>query len=103
MPDNLFRDILVEKVSPIKLADMAIMKAMGIPHEEIAEKLDISVRTVERYVSEWRKRAGEIGPHQAFMEVVLNAGPTWGIFRLTPLKMTPEEVFEELRKTEEEK
>ena len=88
---------MAEKVSPAKLADLAIMRAMGMTAEKIAEALDISIRTVERYVAEWRERAEEVGPHQAFIEVILNAGPTWGLFKFTPLKFTPDEFMNELK------
>ena len=86
---------MAEKVSPTKLADLAIMRAMGMSHEKIAEALDISVRTVERHVAGLRKRAEEVGVHQAFLEVLMQAGPFY-LLRVTPLRMTPEEIAKEL-------
>jgi len=90
-------------LTPAKLADLLVMKSVGWDNKRIAEEFNVSVRTIERHVDEFRKRAEEVGPHQAFAEVILNAGPTWGLFRFTPLRSTPEEIVAELRKVEEEK
>ena len=85
------------KITPQKLADALFMRATGWSDKEIAEELDVSLRTVQRHVSEIRKRAEEIGPQLAVLEVVTRAGPAYGIFRLFPLRMTPDEIIKNLK------
>jgi len=87
---------MVRKVTPKKKADIALMRAADYTKEEIAEEMGVSRATVQRYLSELKERAEEIGYHQAVIEVVMKAGPSY-LARLTPLKLTPEEIFEEFK------
>ena len=88
----------VKKIGPTELADLLFMRAVGWSDQEIADKLDVSLRTVQRHIAEIRKRADDIGPQLAVLEVVTRAGPAYGIFRLSPLGKTPDELIKELRK-----
>jgi len=85
---------MVRKITPKKKADIALMRAADYTKEEIAEEMDVSRQTIHRYLSELKKRAEEIGYHQAVVELIMKAGPDY-LMRLTPFKMTPQEIFEE--------
>ena len=87
----------VKKIGPTELADMVFMRAAGYGEDRIARELDVSTRTVQRHVADLRKRAEEVGPHLAVLEVVTRAGPAYGLFRLTPLRKMPEEILKTLR------
>ena len=88
----------VKKIGPAELADMVFMRAAGYGDDEMAEELGVSTRTVQRHRAEIRKRAEEVGPHMAVLEAVTRAGPAYGLFRLTPLGKTPDEVIKDLGK-----
>jgi len=83
-----------KKITPKKKADLALMKACNYTNTEIAEELGVSERTIRRHLQEIKERAEEIGYHQAVIELVMKAGPDY-LMRLTPFKMTPQEVFKE--------
>jgi len=85
---------MVRKVTLKKKADIAFMRAADYTKEEIAEEMGVSRQTVHRYLSELKERAEEIGYHQAVTELIMKAGPGY-LARLTPLKMTPQEIFKE--------
>jgi len=68
------------KLNPVKKADIAVMRAMGYPTTEIAEKLGISHQLVSYYLNQFRKRAEKVGVHWAFLEVILQAGPAYPLF-----------------------
>jgi len=90
---------MVRKITPKKKADIALMRAADYAKEEIAEEMGVSRQTVHRYLSELKERAEEIGYHQAVVELVMKAGPDY-LMRLTPFKMTPQEIFEEFEGSE---
>jgi len=56
--------------------------------------MGVSRQTVHRYLSELKERAEEIGYHQAVIELIMKAGPDY-LMRLTPFRLTPQEIFEE--------
>jgi len=89
----------MKKITPKKRADLALMKACNYTNAEIAKELGVSDRTVRRHLREIKQRAEEIGYHQAVAELVMKAGPPY-LARLTPLKLTPEEIFEEFKEGE---
>jgi len=91
---------MVRKITPKKKADIALMRAADYTKEEIAEEMNVSRQTVHKYLSELKERAGEIGYHQAVIELIMKAGPGY-LVRLTPFKMTPQEIFEEFEGGEE--
>jgi len=84
-----------KKITPKKKADLALMKACNYTNTEIAEELGTSDRTIRRHLREIKERAKEIGYHQAVVELIMEAGPDY-LFRLTPFKMTPQEIFKEI-------
>jgi len=85
---------MVKKITPKKKADIAFMRAADYTKEEIAEEMGVSRQTVHRYLSELKERAEEIGYHQAVIELIMKAGPDY-LMRLTPFRLTPQEIFEE--------
>jgi len=91
---------MVRKITPKKKADIALMRAADYTKEEIAEEMGVSRQTVHKHLSELKERAEEIGYHQAVTELIMKAGPGY-LARLTPLKKTPQEIFEEFEKGEE--
>ena len=85
---------MVRKITPKKKADIALMRAVDYTKEEIAEEMNVTRQTIHKYLSELKERAEEVGYHQAVIELVMKAGPGY-LARLTPFKMTPQEIFEE--------
>ena len=86
------------KVTARKLADMVVMRAACYSNYEIAEKVGVSVSTIEYHFGKIKRRAEEIGAHMAVLEVLIGAGPDYLLFRFSPFKVTPEEVVKELEK-----
>jgi len=91
---------MVRKITPKKKADIALMRAADYTKEEIAEEMNVSRQTIHKYLSELKERAGEIGYHQAVIELVMKAGPDY-LMRLTPFKRTPQEIFKEFEESKE--
>jgi len=89
-----------KKITSKKKADLALMKACNYTNTEIAEELGVSDRTIRRHLKEIKERAEEIGYHQAVIELIMKAGPGY-LARLTPFKMTPQEIFKEFEGSEE--
>jgi len=91
---------MVRKITPKKKADIALMRAADYTKEEIAEEMNVTRQTIHKYLSELKERAEEIGYHQAVTELIMKAGPGY-LARLSPLKKTPQEIFEEFKGGEE--
>ena len=80
-----------KKITPQKLADMVILRGIGYSNSEIAEKMEVSVSTIEYHFRELKKRAEETTPYQVALEVLMSAGPLYAL-KITPLRMTPDEL-----------
>jgi len=83
-----------KKITLKKKADLVLMKACNYTNAEVAKELGVSSRTVRRHLEEIKERAEEIGYHQAVTELIMKAGPGY-LVRLTPFKMTPQEILKE--------
>ena len=85
---NIFVIFPSVKLDPIKRADILILRGLGYSTTEIAEKLNISPQLVSYYLSNFKRRAEEVGAHWAFIEVLLQAGPAYPLFSvLSRLKL----------------
>ena len=92
-----------EKITPKKLMDLVILRGMGYTNKQVAERLGVSVPTIEYHVSKLREKAEELkDPHLAFAQVLINSGPDY-LMRFSPFKLGLDEIAEELRKIEKEK
>jgi len=81
------------KLTNKEKADIVFLRGTGYTNSQIAEKLDISVSTVEYQLRRIRERAEEVGPLWTFIETVLAAGPDYPLFRFAaPFGVRPEEV-----------
>jgi len=86
---------MADKITPKKKADITILKAAGYSNVDIGNKLDIAESTVRYHLRKIRGEAEEIGPYKAVLRIILEAGPDYGFFRLTPLGISPQEIFKE--------
>jgi len=87
---------MADKISPKKRADIAILKAAGYSNVDIGNKLDIAESTVRYHLKKIREEAEKIGPYRAVLRIIMEAGPDYGFFRLSPLGISPQEIFKEL-------
>ncbi len=87
-----------ERVTPKKLMDIVVLRGMGYTNSQIAERLGISVSTVEYHVSKLREKAEELGdPYLAFARTLIDAGPDY-LARFSPFKLGLDEVLEEMKR-----
>lgn len=70
------------KLDPIKKADILILRGLGYSTTEIAERLNISPQLVSYYLAKFKERADKVGPQWAFVEVLIQAGPMYPLFRI---------------------
>jgi len=86
---------MTDKITRKKKADIVVLKAAGYSNVEIGDKLDIAESTVRYHLKKIKEEAEEVGPHQAIIRVIMEAGPEYGFFRLLSVK-SPPEILEEL-------
>ena len=86
-------------MGPKQFADLVFLKGVGYSNEEVAEKLDVSVRTIQRHLSELKEEAGRTNPQQVVARIIIEAGPEY-ILRFTPFKFTLDEFINELKEGE---
>jgi len=86
---------MADKISPKKKADIAVLKAAGYSNTEIGDELGVSESTIRYHLKKIKKEAEKVGPHQAVVRIIIEAGPDYGLFRLTPFEISPQEIFKE--------
>ena len=75
--------MVVERVDPIKRAEIVLLRGLGYSTVEIAEKLGISHQLVSYHLSKLKERAEKLkNPYWAFLEVILQAGPAFPLFSI---------------------
>jgi len=72
----------MEKIDPIKRADIMLLRAVGYSITEIADRLNTSPQLVSYYLNAFKQRAEQTGHHWAFVEILLQAGPAYPLFGL---------------------
>jgi len=90
---------MADKITQKKKADIAVLKAAGYSNTEIGNELGVSESAVRYHLKKIKEEAELVGPHQAVVRVIMKAGPDYGFFRLTPLGISPQEVFKEFEKS----
>jgi len=84
---------MADKITQKKKADIAVLKAAGYSNTEIGNELGVSESTVRYHLKKIKEEAEEVGPHQAVVRVIIEAGPDYGLFRITPFKISPQEIL----------
>jgi len=87
---------MADKITQKKKADIAVLRAAGYSNTEIGSELGVSESTIRYHLKKIKEEAEEVGPHQAVVRVIMEAGPDYGFFRLTPFGISPQEIFKEL-------
>jgi len=80
------------KLSLADRADIVILRGMGYSIREISEKLNVAENTISYWLNKNRARAEKVGPHWAFLEVIMQAGPAYPIFKILKFKLPKKEV-----------
>jgi len=67
----------MEKIDPMKRADILILRGLGYSITEIADKLNTSPQLVSYHLNKFKERAEKVGYQWAFVEILLSRQSRW--------------------------